>query len=521
MFEPVMIICALLCGLIARGMGLPALMGYLGAGFLLHHWGAGGGPLLSQIADMGVTLLLFTIGLKLRPKELLEPRVWGTTTIHMLLTILLLTPLLLVLVAHIAPTHVFAWPQALLVAFALSFSSTVFAIQVLQERGEMASKHATLAIGVLLIQDIAAVLYIGASTGKVPDWTAISLLALIPLRKTLLRYLAYSGHGELFTLFGLAIALLGAELFELFGVKGDLGALLLGALLAGDQKAKELAKSLLQFKDVFLVGFFLTIGLQGMPATEMIIIAIILGLLTPLKAPLYFWLMARFHTQPRIALLSSATLANYSEFGLIVIAIATTQGMIEPEWSATLSLAIAVSFLLASAGNSRVHDIWGRWRERLQRFQTSALDDARPDTSGVRTIVLGMGHIGTGAYDAMQEKYGDGVIGVDENEVKLRRHVSDGRRVIEGDASDIDLWSLFDMKDIEQIMLALTNHEENKLVGKLLRDMGFEGRITAIVKFDEEGEELEEFGIASFNLFTEAGRGFADHAEAAPAARGA
>ena len=72
MFEPVLIICALLCGLIARGLGLPALMGYLGAGFLLHAWGASGGSLLSQIADMGVTLLLFTIGLKLRPKELLE-----------------------------------------------------------------------------------------------------------------------------------------------------------------------------------------------------------------------------------------------------------------------------------------------------------------------------------------------------------------------------------------------------------------------------------------------------------------
>ena len=514
MFEPVLIICALLCGLIARGLGLPALMGYLGAGFLLHAWGASGGSLLSQIADMGVTLLLFTIGLKLRPKELLEPKVWGTTTVHMLLTVLMLAPLLLILVGTLAPTHVFAWPQAILVAFALSFSSTVFAIQVLQERGEMASKHASLAIGVLLMQDIAAVLYIGASTGKVPDWTAISLLLLIPLRKTILRYLAYSGHGELFTLFGLAIALLGAQLFELFGVKGDLGALLLGALLAGDQKAKELAKSLLQFKDVFLVGFFLTIGLQGLPAPEMIFIAVILGLLTPLKAPLYFWLMTKLHTQPRIALLSSATLANYSEFGLIVIAIATTQGFIEPQWSGTLSLAIAVSFLLASAGNSRVHDTYTRWRERLHRFQSSALEEARPDTTGTKTIVLGMGHIGTGAYDAMRERYGDAVIGVDENEVKLRRHTEAGRRVVEGDASDIDLWSLFEMDDIEQVMLALTNHEENKLVGKLLRDMGYEGRITAIVKFDEEGEELEKFDIASFNLFTEAGRGFADHAEA-------
>ena len=77
MFDPLIIICALICGLLARSLGLPALIGYLAAGFVLHELGATEGELLSQLADVGVTLLLFSIGLKLKPADLLESKVWG------------------------------------------------------------------------------------------------------------------------------------------------------------------------------------------------------------------------------------------------------------------------------------------------------------------------------------------------------------------------------------------------------------------------------------------------------------
>lgn len=513
MFDPVVIVCALLCGLLAHSVRLPALVGYLAAGFVLHEFGAQEGDLLSQLADMGVTLLLFSIGLKLRPQELLEPKVWGTTVAHMGLSILVLAPLVFLLVAGVSDSIALSAPQAVLIAFALSFSSTVFAIQVLQERGEMASRHASLAIGILLIQDIAAVIYIGASTGKLPEWSALGLLLLIPARPLILRLLRLSGHGELFTLFGLALAILGAQLFEMVGVKGDLGALILGTLLAGDQKAKELAKSLLHFKDLFLVGFFVSIGLGGWPAAELVIIAVVLGLLAPLKAPLYFWLSTRLHAPPRDAFLGSAVLANFSEFGLIVVALAASYETLDAQWSAALSLTVAVSFLLSSMMNIRIHTLYARWSSRLARFRSVQLAKRLPDTSGVRAIILGMGNIGSGAYDAMRERHGDAILGVDENERKLLRHRAAGRRVVDADASDPDFWSNVDLDTVEQVILALTNHEENKLVGKQLRSMGYTGAITAIVRFQEEDDELRQYEIASFNLFNEAGRGFAEHAD--------
>ena len=511
MFDPLIILCALVCGLAMRSMGQPALLGYLAAGFVLHELGVVGGQLLTVASELGITLLLFSIGLKLQPKALLATRIWGTTLIHMAVFQLLFTALLVGL-SRVLPDLGLDLGGSLIIAFALTFSSTVFVIQVMQERGETVSRHANLAIGVLIIQDIAAVVFLGFSTGKTPELAALGLLLIFPLRGVILRLLSLCGHGELFTLFGLALAILGAALFDSVGIKGDLGALILGAVFAGDLKAKELAKQLLHFKDLFLVGFFLSIGLSGWPQPSIFAVALGLGMLAMLKPPLYFLLMTRFHTQPRTAMLSSVALANYSEFGLIVVAVAASVGWVDSQWSAGLSLAVAASFILSSPLNQRAHELYRRWHETLNRFQSERLRQGRPDIQNARFFVLGMGHIGTGAYKTMYERHGDCVVGVDDNDVKLEDHAGCGRRVVAGDASDPDFWACVDLGKMELVMLTLSNHEENKLVGKLLRGLGYEGPITAVVRFADEAEQLERRGIAAFNLFEEAGTGFAEHA---------
>ena len=101
----------------------------------------------------------------------------------------------------------------------------------MQEKGEMSSKHAKQAIGILLIQDLAAVIFLSATKGTVPEFTALLLPLLWFMREPILRLLVHAGHGELFTLAGMGMALGGAILFELVGLKGDLGALVLGAFL--------------------------------------------------------------------------------------------------------------------------------------------------------------------------------------------------------------------------------------------------------------------------------------------------
>jgi len=511
MFDPLIIMAALACGMLSRALGLPALIGYLAAGFVLHGMELRGGEVLGTLSEMGITLLLFTIGLKLQPKELLKPHIWGTTMAHMA-AMQLLFMAILYLLNLLLPSLGLNLTTSVIIAFALTFSSTVFVIQIMQERGEMASRHANLAIGILIVQDLVAVLFLAFSTGKVPHPTAVLLLLLWPARGLILRLLARSGHGELFTLFGLALALVGAEMFELVGVKGDLGALIIGASLAGHQKAKELSRNLMQFKDLFLVGFFLTIGLAGWPSMEVIIVAVLLGTLALVKPLVYFPLLTILHTPPRTALLSSAALTNFSEFGLIVVAVSATTGWIDPQWVGAFSLIIAVSFVISSPINSTAHNMYRRWHHSLRRFETRKVQAHQPDTRGANVIVLGMGNIGTGAYDAMAEQHAKSVLGVDDNDRKLEEHRRQRRRVIAADASDPDFWHRVKLADVELVMLALTNHQENILVSELLVELGYKGRIAAVVRFAEEAEELEKKGISVFNLYAQAGAGFASHA---------
>jgi len=241
---------------------------------------------------------------------------------------------------------------SLLIAFALSFSSTVFAVKVLEENGEMGAMHGRVAIGILIMEDLFAVIFLAIAAGKIPTLWALTLLALIPLRPLLMAMMDRSGHGELLVLFGLLMAVVGAEGFELVGVKGDLGALILGMLLATHPKAGELANSLLGFKDLFLVGFFLTIGLAGTPSLAAVGLAALLAVLVTFKVALFFVLLTRFKLRARTAVLSSLNLANYSEFGLIVVAIAVSNGWIGSEWLVIIAIALSITFVLASSLNT-------------------------------------------------------------------------------------------------------------------------------------------------------------------------
>lgn len=238
MLDAVWIAVAFSLGLLTRQLGLPPLVGYLAAGFILHGFGAEANAVIDRLSDIGITLLLFTIGLKLKLRSLAQPHVWAVTVIHTAGVMAVLVPFLLGMGALGVPIlSGLSTGAAALTAFALSFSSTVFTVKVLEDKGEMASVYGTIAIGILIVQDLAAVLFLAFSVDKIPSPWALLLLLFIPLRPWIYKILERSGHGELLVLFGLTLGLGGAQVFDLVGVKGDLGALALGVLIASHPKA--------------------------------------------------------------------------------------------------------------------------------------------------------------------------------------------------------------------------------------------------------------------------------------------
>jgi predicted Kef-type K+ transport protein len=507
---------ALVFGLAARFVGLPPLVGFLAAGFVLNALGYQAGEDLDQIANLGVYLLLFGIGLKLDLRGLLRPQIWGTASLHMLITVAFFSVGLWVLGA--AGLEAFAGLRlgpALLVAFALSFSSTVFAVKVLEEKGEMQALHGRVAIGILIVQDIFAVVFMTISTGKLPSPWALALLALPLARPLLLWLMTRCGHAELLVLMGLLLSLGSARIFELVGLKPDLGPLVVGVLVAGHPKASEFAKSLLGFKDLFLTGFFLSIGLSGAPGLPQLFAAALFVVVTPLKVALFFWLLARLDLRARTSLLTSLSLANYSEFGLIVAAVGASSGWIGSDWLVIIAIALSITFVLASPLNGAAHSIYSRFGGRLRPFESGRrIPDEEPIDLGEATVVVGgMGRVGTGAYRFMRERLGETVVGLDRDLAAVREHAEAGHNVRLGDVTDPDFWERVQPGRVRLVLLAMPNHEANLLAAtRLAEDAAYDGQVAAIAQFDDELAELRDAGAdAAFNFYAEAGTGFAEH----------
>jgi hypothetical protein len=301
-----------------------------------------------------------------------------------------------------------------------------------------------------------------------------------------------------------------------------LGALILGVLVSGHPKAAELAKSLLSLKDLFLVGFFLSIGLAGAPDLESVGIAVFLVAVVPLKVLLFFFLLTRFRLRARTALLGSLSLANYSEFGLIVGAIGVSSGWIGPQWLIVIAIALSITFILASPLNTSAHAIHRRFGEKLRRLES---EKRHPDDQPLEPIeatiaVFGMGRIGTAAYEFMRERYGDTVVGVDYDPGIKAVHQEAGRTVLLGDAADRDFWEkVSEAKrtasregQFRLVMLAMPMHAANRFAVQMLKEIDFKGTIAATACFDDQVEELRALGVdAAFNFYNEAGTGFAEH----------
>lgn len=514
--DPLLIGLAFAFGLGARLINMPPLVGFLLAGFAAHSLGVEGGAVLHMIADLGVTLLLFLIGLELDVRRLFRPEVWGSATVHAgVTTVIAAGGFLAAAAAGVSALAGLDLRAALCLGFALSFSSTVFAVKNLEDRGESASLHGRTAVGVLILQDLFAVLFLTFAGGKMPEPWAVALVLLLAFRPVLLAVLKRVGHGELLLLFGLFAALgLGAGMFGLAGMKPDIGALLLGLVMAGHPKARELAHSLFPLKDLLLIGFFLLIGLSGFPSWDYVLLALLLVLAIFLKGLLFFLLFAKFRFRVRSSVLGALALTSYSEFGLIVTALAVEAGWLAEHWPATIAIAVALSFIIVAPLQQRAHRIDVRSARWLGRFEARR---RHPEERAIlfgdaRIAVLGMGRVGTGAYDDLVAQYGNVVIGVETDANRVQAHEAAGRNVIQADVTDPAFWHRLERVQVDLILLCMPAHDSNMYAVRMLRASDYGGHVAAVARFPDEVEALQAEGVdVAFNMYAEAGAGFAGH----------
>lgn len=463
--------------------------------------------------------MLFTIGLKLKVKDLFRSEVWVGTGLSSLFWIFLFSSFsMLYMSIGLAYFSVLTWKLAALLGFALSFSSTVCIVKVLEDSGEMKTRHGKLAIAILVMQDIIAVVFLAIAIGKMPSMWALGLPFLLLLRPLLDKLLDKAGHGELLPLTGFFVALGGYELFTLVDVKGDLGALLIGIVLSSHVKSTELAKSLMGFKDLFLIGFFLSIGFITIPTWPMVGMALFICMLIPIKYLLFYSLFSALKLRARTSYLAGLVLSNFSEFGLIVVALSIQLGWLEQDWLVILAISVSISFVFTSVAYRFVHRFYIQLKPLLVKFERldRLPEDAYVDPGKASVLVIGMGRVGKGSFEALSHTLGNNVWGLDADIERVRELQQSGKQVICGDAEDADLWERIDITSIKLILLALPSIDDIDNICQQAKVAGYGGKLAAMARFEDERIHLVKSGIDKvFNFYTEVGAGFAEESLAA------
>jgi monovalent cation:proton antiporter-2 (CPA2) family protein len=454
-----------------RRFRLSSVLGYLAAGIAIGPWGlrlirdTHG---MQEIAEFGVVLLLFVIGLELQPSRLRAMRraIFGLGLLQVITTSVLFA------VAAIffgLPTN-----TATIVGFALSLSSTPLVLQLLAERDQLNTHHGRSAFGILLFQDIAvmpmlAILPILSSDSGI-DHLAAKLPSLIEglavlaalvfggryLLRPLLRTVAKTKVSEAFTAAALLVVVGTSLLVSAVGLSMALGAFVAGLLLADSEYRHELEADIEPFKGLLLGLFFISVGMTanlGLVIDRPIaVIALVVGLIAAKFVLL--WILGRLtgHSSEGARGLAFA-LPQAGEFGFVLFALAVSYGVMEQSLADLLVIVVTASMIVSPLLMNLQHAVIEPLFKKDSRREYDHIDDNES-----RVIVSGVGRFGQIVCRVLRtRKIPFTALEADAEQVETLRRF--GSKVYYGDASRLELLQAARADRAEIFVLAISDVE--------------------------------------------------------------
>lgn len=464
-------VLALLGGLLASKLRLPPLVGYLLAGVALGPFTpgiVGNADVASQLAEIGIILLMFGVGLHFSIKDLMEVRAIAVPGAIAQIAVATGSGLALALL--------WGWGvgAGLVLGLALSVASTVVLLRALEQHNTLDSANGRIAVGWLIVEDLAMVLALvllpalaGALGGdargvavqlaggslvttllltlaKVAMFVALVVLVGTRVVPWLLLMVARTGSRELFTLSVLAIALgIAYASAELFGVSFALGAFFAGVVLSESDFSHQAAAAL---QDAFAVLFFVSVGMlfdPGILVRQPLAVAAVLLLIVFGKSLVAFAIVLLRGYPVSTALIVSASLAQIGEFSFILAGLGVALGLLPPEGRDLILAGAILSITLNPLVFASIDPLlsWFRARPRLtallerpgDRFSTPA--DTSEET-GLRdhAIIVGYGRVGEIIGEALRAQKLAFVV-IDENRRRVEKLRKRGLTAIYGDAT--------------------------------------------------------------------------------------
>jgi glutathione-regulated potassium-efflux system ancillary protein KefC len=467
---------------LARALGLGSIIGYLGAGIAIGPWGLAlvtDAQMILSVAEFGVVLMLFLVGLELEPRRLWAMRRpifgWGTAQMGLCAALMM----------FVGVAFGVSWQVSLAASLGLAMSSTAIGLAVLNERRAMPSNAGQGVLSIALFQDVAAIpilallplLAAQAAQDSGSGWLgaakAVAVIAALLLGGRLLlrpalRWIAASKTPEVFTAASLLLVVATAALMHAVGLSMALGAFLAGVLLAESEYRRELETDLEPFKGLLLGLFFIAVGMSidfaVVFAQPLLVAAMVLGFL--IVKSIVMLVIARFMPIPAAeAAVFVILLAQGGEFGFVVFQAAQQAGAIDAPTQSLLVAAVAVSMLLSPLALVIADKCLAPRLSRHGARKLAELDAAQNQ----QVIVAGFGRYGqivgrlliaNGIEPTVLDNDSENVEGI-------RRF---GLKVFYGDATRLDLLRLAGAADARVLVVAIDDVERSLALVDLARE---------------------------------------------------
>ena len=466
---------------LARWLGIGSVLGYLAAGMVLGPNGiqrvfsTTEAREILELAEFGIVLLLFLIGLELRPRRLWSMRfaVFGLGGAQVALTALLLSALALL--------GGLTWNAALFVGLALALSSTAFALQVLDENGELATRHGRLAFAVLLFQDLAAIPLIAfaplfavqaaSAAGAMGILAALEALATIVAVVVvghfaldyLIRLVALTRVKEAMTAAALLTVVGVAILMQEAGLSASLGAFIAGALLAESSYRHQLEADIQPFQGILLGLFFTAIGMSlnlRLIVDEPLEVFGLAAGLVAIKAFVLAWLGRGQGLEARAARRLGLSLSQGGEFAFVLFAAGFGAGVMTERVAQLLFVVVTISMAATPLLLALERILVGRRKGEEPRYEVPPANDRH-------VVIAGFGRYGQIVARVLRGKrIPFTALDISAEQVELVKKF--GAQAFYGDASRMEILEAAETGKARAFVLAIDDVEASLRTAELV-----------------------------------------------------
>jgi Kef-type K+ transport system membrane component KefB len=498
------IIClAAVLSLVFKFLKQPAILAYILTGIIIgffHYFKSSNQDVLQTMSQIGVTLLLFMVGLEIKVSELFS--------LKKSLLIAAIGQIGLTILGGFALSTFFGFDllTSFYIAMALTFSSTIIVVKVLSDKREMHSLYSKFAIGILLAQDILAIallMLLSGVTTKTQGLDMLMSIILIFIKGGILVGIVALLSRHFFPRFIESIAKSSETLFLIslawvFGLAAivsspyvgfsiEIGGFLAGLALANTMANYQIIAKAKILRDFFIVIFFVLLGIQmsfaDLPA--IIVPAIILSLFVLLAKPFLVTLvMAAMGYRKRTAFLTGLSLSQISEFSLILVFMGYKLGQINQRVVSLITVVGLVSFFVSTYGLINSKLLYRKMapflgfleRDELKKDEIGQPEDSLENLDN-HVVVIGGDQMGESIMEALEDRDMDVVL-VDFNPSILKKMESKKIHRLFGDIADLDIQERARLTQAKLVISTIPDAEDNVL---LLKELKHENRKAKVV----------------------------------------